>query len=302
LAKTKGVRIEDEFPGEEIDEQFINQFPEFYLSKLLGRGAAGTVYLAEDEQGFPLFAIKTIHLPGAVGKLLPLRKTFLSYNCLLQKLKHPSINPYLGWTVIENEAQVYTDYCEGGSLSALIQKNNGITNKGEVLKILHDLLAGLIYIHSHGIVHRDLKPGNILFKNGLCRIVDFGSARLHQTCCDVMHQRKLSGTSNYVAPEVVRGELMIEHAAEDIWALGCILFEMVTGNIPWQEYDNPFSVYFHLGNMVNDDDRNDLVEQVRGKIDDDIFSFLEQCLAIEAGSRPTSLALLKHPLMSSTGS
>ena len=284
-------------PAEEADEEFIKDYPSFNLSKFLGRGAAGVVFLGEDDNGQPLFAIKTIHLPGAVGKLWPLRKQFLSYNKLLKQLKHPSLNPYLGWTVIEDEAQVYSDYCEGGSLGGLIRKQGSIKDKAAVVKILRDLLAGLVYIHSHGIVHRDLKPGNILIKNGRCRIVDFGSARIHQTCCDNMHQKKLSGTVNYLAPEVVRGELMVEHAGEDIWALGCCLFEMVTGSPPWREFDNPYSIYFKLGNMVKDGDNHALLEKVQGLIDGENFEFIQQCLTIEPKSRPTSLILSQCPLL-----
>ncbi|KAJ3303278.1 Suppressor of Sensor Kinase (SLN1) [Kappamyces sp. JEL0829] len=242
-------------PDEETDDQFTKEYPSFQLSKMLGRGQAGTVYLGEGEEGNPLFAIKTIHLPNSVGEGLPRRRTFLAYQRLLKKIRHPSINPYIGWTVIQNEAQVYTQYCEGGSLHRLIYLESAPRLREDLEKIreiTRDLLDGLVYLHSHGIVHRDIKPENILINRGKCKIVDFGCARIQQSCCLVPHQTKLRGTPSYCSPESVRSEFVYDRCGEDVWALGCCVFEMALGASPWDELDNQFAIFFALGGLTED--------------------------------------------------
>jgi hypothetical protein len=145
-----------QIPIEATDEEF-ELTGTFTLTKFLGRGQAGTVFLAEDDAGKPLFAIKIIHLPGAVGVGLPIRRTFLAYQKVLKLMDHPYIVSYLGWTVVEDEAQVYTDYCEQGSLTRKIYKDPnrpGIKDIKEIKQIISEILFGLVYIHSHGIIHR----------------------------------------------------------------------------------------------------------------------------------------------------
>jgi serine/threonine protein kinase len=144
-------------PYEERDAEFINKYPSFTLSKCLGRGQAGVVFLGEDDDGNPIFAIKVIHLPGAVGAGLPIRRTFLIYQNVLKMIRHPNINQYLGWTVVDNEAQVYTAFCNNGSLTSKIMQDKndpGIKDIVQLKSYLKQILFGLSYLHSHGIVHR----------------------------------------------------------------------------------------------------------------------------------------------------
>jgi serine/threonine protein kinase len=85
---------------------------------------------------------------------------------------------------------------------------------------------------------------------------------------------------------------MYEHAAEDIWGLGCCLYEMVMGKSPWSECDNVFAVYFTLGNLKKGDDHL-LITQVKesGRLDEDGMAFLAACLQVDPADRPTSLIL-----------
>jgi serine/threonine protein kinase len=137
---------------DERDPEFIEKYPSYTISKFLGRGQAGVVFLGEDDNGKPLFAIKIIHLPGAVGSGLPLRRTFLAYQDVLKHIQHENVNRYLGWTVVDNEAQVYTHFCNGGSLLDIIK--DGQITEADVKRYLREILSGLEYLHSHGIVHR----------------------------------------------------------------------------------------------------------------------------------------------------
>ncbi|KAH9254328.1 hypothetical protein BASA81_007719 [Batrachochytrium salamandrivorans] len=201
----------------------------------------------------PIFAIKAVHLPGSVGIGLPIRTTFLLYQKVLRLLDHPHINPYLGWTVIETEGQVYSAYCNGGTLRQAVYKNEsdpGIKDIETVKRWIYQIVSALVYLHDHGMVHRDIKPDNILLHNGECRISDLGSSRLHQHCCCDPHQKKISGTPAYTPPEAVTSQIAFDTCAEDIWGVGCCLYEMVMGESPWSDCDGVFSIYFTLGSFI----------------------------------------------------
>eukprot|EP00842_Homolaphlyctis_polyrhiza_P004581 jgi/Hompol1/5123/HPOL_000434-RA len=202
---------EQNLPDQDMDQEFISKHSHFFLSGFLGRGQAGSVFLAQDDSGHPVFAIKAIHLPRAVGVGLPIRRTFVAYQTVLRSIDHPHINKYLGWTVLHNEGQIYTS---------------------------------------------DIKPSNILLHDKSCRIADLGSARIQQHCCANPHQKKLSGTAVYAAPEAVAGQCAYETAAEDIWGLGCILYEIAMVEQPWTDCENIFSVYYQIGTLYTEAMRN----------------------------------------------
>ncbi|KAJ3325947.1 Suppressor of Sensor Kinase (SLN1) [Boothiomyces sp. JEL0866] len=288
-------------PSEDKDPEFVEKYPTYTITKFLGKGQAGSVFLGESDDGEPLFAIKIIQLGSAVGVGLPRRRTFLIYQNLLQTIQHDYINPYIGWTVVENEAHVYTRFCNDGQLFKKIHRSEtdkGIKDMEAVRKYTRQITEGLFYLHSHGIVHRDIKTNNILMHNGDCFITDLGSARLHQPCCDKVHQPKMSGTAAYCPPEAVCGKIQYEHSAEDIWSLGCCVYEMVLGKVPWEECDNTFAIYYSLGQMMSSK-VNPLLEEAKnsGYFTKDGISFLEKCLAVDSHDRPTSHELLRHPFI-----
>ncbi|KAL5039801.1 hypothetical protein RTP6_006912 [Batrachochytrium dendrobatidis] len=242
--------VEIDIPVEEKDEAFIRKYSSYQLAQFLGRGQSGSVFLGENNQGEPIFAIKAVHLPNSVGIGLPIRRTFLLYQKVLKLLDHPYINPYLGWTVIQNEGQVYTFYCNGGNMRKEIYKDEtrpGIKDMKVVKKWIKQLVSALVYLHDHGIVHRDIKPENLLLHDGDCRVSDLGSSRLHQHCCPDSHQKKISGTPAYTSPEAVLGHIAYETGAEDVWGVGCCLYEMIMGEQPWNESEGVFSIYFTIG-------------------------------------------------------
>jgi mitogen-activated protein kinase kinase kinase len=290
-------------PYDERDQDFIQRYPSFTLSKFLGRGQAGVVFLGEDDNGKPLFAIKVIHLPGAVGRGLPVRRTFLAYQDVLKHINNPYINSYLGWTVVDDEAQVYTHFCNTGSLLDLID-GKGILDIAVIRKYTREILEGLEYLHSHGIVHRyifftrDLKPANILTDNGRAKIIDLGSARIQQSCCDDPHQKKMAGTAAYCPPEAIKEKIVHYHAGEDIWGLGCCFYEMVIGKIPWSQCDNPFAIYFTLGNLCDGEDHELITDLINSeKLDKDGVDFARVCMQVDPLKRPTAFELLKHPFL-----
>jgi serine/threonine-protein kinase len=157
---------------------------------------------------------------------------------IIAQLEHPSIVPV--YDVGEENGQPYfvMRYMSGGSLSERIKA--GIFSIQDAVKILEQIAPGMDEAHSKGIVHRDLKPGNILFTNrGVALISDFGIAKFTQGEAGNMTGSAIIGTPAYMAPEQAAGEAV--DGRTDIYALGVILYEMVTGKQPYKA-DTPLAV------------------------------------------------------------
>lgn len=156
---------------------------------------------------------------------------------IIAQLEHPSIVPV--YDVGEDDQPYFVmRYMNGGSLSERIQA--GLHSIEEATRILEQIAPGLDEAHSKGIVHRDLKPSNILFdRKGVPYISDFGIAKLVQDQAGNVTGSAIIGTPAYMAPEQASGEAVDGRA--DIYALGIILFEMLTGKQPY-EADTPMGV------------------------------------------------------------
>ncbi|KAJ1341393.1 hypothetical protein BSLG_004013 [Batrachochytrium salamandrivorans] len=141
----------------ESDTAFISQYTSYQLSRFLGRGQFGSVYLGEDDTGKPIFAIKALDLPTMVTFGLPIHQTFILYQKMLRQFEHPHINTYLGWTIVENEGQVYSAYCNGGTVHQAIYRNEeqpGVRDLSTVKRWIYQVVSGLVYLHTYGMVHR----------------------------------------------------------------------------------------------------------------------------------------------------
>ncbi len=168
---------------------------------------------------------------------------------IIASLEHPSIVPV--YDVGEDDGQPYfvMRYMSGGSLSERIKAK--VMTVEEAVKVLAQLAPGMDEAHSKGIVHRDLKPSNILFDNkGVPYISDFGIAKLSQAQSGNMTGSAIIGTPAYMAPEQAQGTGV--DGRTDIYAVGIILFEMLTGRQPY-EADTPMAVAFkHITDPVPD--------------------------------------------------
>jgi len=209
----------------------------YEIKSELGRGGMATVYHAYD----PLFerdvAIKL--LPSELLHSDPQYKLRFEREAkIIAKLEHPAIVPV--YDVGNEKGQPYfvMRYMSGESLSERI--HNKIFTVEEAIAILEQIAPGLDEAHSKGIVHRDLKPANILFTHrGVPLISDFGIAKITQAEGGEMTGSAIIGTPSYMSPEQAAGEPVDGRA--DIYALGVILYEMVTGSQPYHA-DTPLAV------------------------------------------------------------
>ena len=209
----------------------------YEIKSELGRGGMATVYHAYD----PLFerevALKL--LPAELLHADPQYKLRFEREAkIIAKLEHPAIVPV--YDVGEENGQPYfvMRYMSGESLSERIHKK--IFTVEEALNLLDQIASGLDEAHAKGIVHRDLKPANILFTNkGVPLISDFGIAKITQAEGGEMTGSAIIGTPSYMAPEQAAGEPVDGRA--DIYALGVILYEMLTGTQPYHA-ETPLAV------------------------------------------------------------
>ncbi|MBK8096849.1 MAG: serine/threonine protein kinase [Planctomycetes bacterium] len=201
---------------------------EFVLERPLGRGAQGEVWLARDTRLRRPVALKVLHAHGALARLRFLREAFAA-----ARLDHPGICAVYGSGEDDGFVWVAMRHVAGASLlSALAAAPAGLP-ASSALSIVGDLASTLANAHAHGLVHRDVKPSNVLLGAEGPVLLDFGLA--HDTRGDldtVSVPGEFCGTPAYMAPEQIAGAGDLDGRA-DVWALGVVLWECLTGALPF---------------------------------------------------------------------
>ena len=154
---------------------------------------------------------------------------------ILKTINHPSIIKTLGYAEDKINFYMELEFCASGNLSTLIRKNKSYLYFEKVIKMVStQLLLGLKKLHENGIIHCNLKPSNILLDEfGNVKICDFKKTlKVKEMTIDEIKKTKLSMTPSYTAPEIFT-ENGIYSFKSDLWALGCILFELAVGQVPF---------------------------------------------------------------------
>ena len=210
----------DEMPG---------QFGRFRVLGELGRGAMGVVYRAEDPALGRAVAIKTITLTGTEEERAHFEARFLQEARAAGGIAHPSIITIYDVGREEDVAFIAMELLDGRELRDLIR--GGALAPSEAVEVAARVAEALAFAHERGVVHRDVKPGNVMvLSDGRVKIMDFGIARLRDP--DVKTATgMLLGSPRYMSPEQVSGN-PFDHRA-DIFSLGVVLYEMLTGVTPF---------------------------------------------------------------------
>ena len=194
----------------------------------------GTVYLAEDTQLERQVALKTPHFTeDPTGEQM---ERFFREARAAGNLRHPNICPIYDFGQIDGKHYISMAYIEGRPLSAFIQPDKPQTER-QILIVIRKLALALQEAHDHGIVHRDLKPANIMVdKKGEPIIMDFGLARQARRDEDVRLTQtgNILGTPAFMSPEQVDGEPDKIGPPTDQYSLGVILYELLTGKLPFR--------------------------------------------------------------------
>jgi serine/threonine-protein kinase len=202
----------------------------YRIERELGAGGMATVYLAEDVRHRRKVALKVLH-PELSAVLGPER--FLKEIELTASLQHPHILPLFDSGSADGQLYYVMPFVDGETLRGRLDRESQLP-VGEAVRLASEVADALSYAHGRGIVHRDIKPENILLQGGHALVADFGIAlAVQQAGGQRMTQTGLSlGTPQYMAPEQAMGEKAVDGRA-DIYALGAITYEMLTGEAPF---------------------------------------------------------------------
>ncbi|KAI8819541.1 uncharacterized protein EV422DRAFT_497758, partial [Fimicolochytrium jonesii] len=259
--------------------------------KFLGGGSFGSVYMAINLETADLMAVKEIRFTD-VTSLETVQRAIKDEMNVLQLLHHPNIIEYYGVEVHRDKLYIFMEYCPQ-SIAQLIDHGGRFNDERATKVYAKQLLRGVEYLHNKGIVHRDIKPANTLLgQEGQIKYVDFGASKIYKTQKTVVvngEANTLVGTPHYIAPEVITGESLGRHGAQDIWSMGCCVLEMVTGRKPWSGLDNEWAVMYHIGianKMPPLPEPHELSEEG--------IDFLTKCFTRPASQRPSAKELLEH--------
>jgi serine/threonine-protein kinase len=256
------------------------------LSKL-GEGGMGVVYKAQDLKLDRLAALK--FLPLEFTRDPEARDRFIHEAKAASSLQHSNICViYEVDETDDGHLFISMEYLESETLESTIAR--GPLTINQALDIAIQVAQGMAEAHCHGIVHRDLKPANVLLTNrGEAKIVDFGVAKFARAG-NLTRQGMTVGTVAYMSPEQARGDHVDERT--DIWSLGVLLYEMLTGRRPFiGEYEH--AVSYSIANVDPEP-----LTALRGGISPDLERIIRKCLAKHPGARYQRMEALRADLLS----
>ncbi len=199
----------------------------YRIERILGQGAFGIVYLAEDQELHRFVALKVAHQARQLQSNID---AFVAEARVLASLDHPSIIPVYDVGRAEGRSYIVTKHIDGSTLSERLR--HGLPPRRQAVDWLATLARALQAAHEKGLVHRDVKPSNILIDaSGKAFIGDFGLALTEEQFGE---GPQLLGTPAYMSPEQARGEGRRVDGRSDVFSLGVVLYEMLTGRPPFQ--------------------------------------------------------------------
>lgn len=245
----------------------------YQVEKKIGAGGMGEVYLARDTKLNRPVALK--FLPAQYASDESFKTRFKREAQSAAALNHPNIITIHEVAEYESRPYIAMEYVEGRSLRNLIGEKD--LSADQAIDIFLRACEGLAAAHQAGIVHRDIKPGNILMgKDGRVRICDFGLAKVKKDVTLTQVGSTL-GTVAYMSPEQARGE-EVDHRT-DIWALGVVLYEMLTGQLPFQG-DHEAAIIYEILNA-----EPKAIQWFRSDVPDHVITLVSQLLEKDPASR-----------------
>ncbi|MGH8051873.1 MAG: serine/threonine-protein kinase, partial [Arenimonas sp.] len=263
----------------------------------LGRGGMGVVYKGYEPALTRYVAIK--ELSPALAHDQTLVERFLREARSMASLNDPHIIQIYLIGQDNNQPFFVMEFVDGESLSAVI-KREGRLQVGDALKILHQSAKGLSVAHERGVIHRDIKPGNLMLsQRGQIKIADFGIALAnHDFNSKLTGTGEFVGTPGYLSPEVCLGKMVDQRS--DIFALGIVLFEMLTGRTPFSD-ESPLKLMLDVVQSQIPD-----VRELNTDVDLDVATILSRMLEKDPNDRYQSTEALiedleKHALIKQGG-
>jgi serine/threonine-protein kinase len=261
---------------------------QYELRELLGEGGMGAVYRGWQLNLHREVAVKV--LTSALAERPDYLQRFEREARTAAGLEHPHIVPVYDYGTFDLSgipvSYVVMRLLNGGSLGERIHHSRAsdgvLPSLGEAAQVTRQIASALDYAHERGVIHRDIKPSNVMFDNrGTAFVVDFGIAKLVNTTTNLTGAGQLVGTPYYMAPELWRTDAVVP--ATDQYALAVVIYEMLTGHLPF-EADQPFRLMrMHL------DEAPTPIQQHRLEMPWQVGTVLEQALAKDPNERYASV-------------
>ncbi|KAF7542577.1 hypothetical protein G7Z17_g11453 [Cylindrodendrum hubeiense] len=266
---------------------------------LIGQGSFGSVYLALHAVTGELLAVKQVEAPapGANSQNDSRKKSMIEALkreiALLRDLRHANIVQYLGCSSSADYLNIFLEYVPGGSVQTMLN-SYGALPEPLVRSFVRQILMGLSYLHNQGIIHRDIKGANILVDNkGTIKISDFGiskkleASNILSGANNSKHRPSLQGSVFWMAPEVVKQTSYTLKA--DIWSLGCLVVEMMTGSHPFPDCSQMQAIFRIGGGKA--------APTIPEHASEDAKLFLAQTFEIDHNLRPSADELMLSPFL-----
>jgi hypothetical protein len=225
-----------------VEEVIGREIAGFRIEREIGRGGMGVVYLAT--QVFPERRIALKLLSSDLAADPAFRERFVRESNAAASTEHPNIVPV--YAAGESDGQLYLAmrFIEGKDLRTVLE-HEGTLLADRATRICAEVADALEAAHERGLVHRDVKPGNVLLDaRDRAYLSDFGLIRATRIDTEITKTGQFMGTVDYVAPEQIRGDELDGRA--DIYSLGCVLFECLTGSPPFRRDSEVATMYAHL--------------------------------------------------------
>jgi Serine/threonine protein kinase len=267
--------------------ELLGELGDYELLEEVGRGGQGVVFRARQKSLNRTVALKVISL-GQWASKAHLKRFRLEAEAAA-KLEHPGIVPI--HEVNERDGSCYFSmkFVEGGQLDEVVRRTPMSTR--QAAELIAKVARTVHYAHEHGILHRDIKPGNILLDaKGEPHLTDFGLARLVESESSVTQTLDILGTPSYMAPEQALGNNAAISSATDVYGLGAVLYQLLTGQPPFAGG----ATYETIKLLLDTEPRQP--RQLNPKIDRDLSTICLKCLEKDPKRRYTSALALAEDL------
>jgi serine/threonine protein kinase/TolB-like protein/Tfp pilus assembly protein PilF len=287
LFKTGLGSLEEDHDGEPEATRIQMDFGDYELVEEIGRGGQGVVYRARQKSLNRIVALKVIGLGQWATKANV--KRFRLEAEAAASLEHPCIVPI--YEVGERDGACYFSmkFVEGGQLDEVVRREPMSIRCA--VKLIVKVARTVHYAHEHGILHRDIKPGNVLLDaKGEPLLTDFGLARLVETESTVTHTMEVLGTPSYMAPEQAVGSNAAVGSTTDVYGIGAVLYQLVTGHPPFAGG----TTYETIKLLLDSEPRQP--RMLNPKVDRDLSTICLKCLEKDPQRRYASALALAEDL------
>jgi hypothetical protein len=202
---------------------------EYRVVDFLGAGGMGEVYRALHSKIGRVAAVKVLTQATQSSGFV---ERFFNEARIQASLQHPNIATLYDFCEVAGQPCIIMEYVDGETISERIEAYRAPLPLSETVYVFEKVCEAIEYVHRHGVIHRDIKSNNIkISSQGEVKLLDFGIAKVEGTQQQLTQAGSVIGTLQYLAPELIRGGTA--DASGDIWALGVLLYEMVTGRVPF---------------------------------------------------------------------